>query len=138
MPLCRNLFQDIQVKRIVQSSDGNEMPGCPACSTNALNATQTRTCALLTYVCEKLTLAKQHGHRVFLYGASGSGKTRAVNCHFNGERTFLPSSCSTFSFDGFDARLHTCIFFDEYQVSNQSFKNNSTIYSYIKLFCASY
>lgn len=110
------IFQETQIKRIVQSSDDHRTNSCPACPLN--DQIRVNGCSLLTYVCEKMTEAREHGLRVYIYGASGTGKTRAVNCHFNEERIFLPSSCNTFSFDGFDARLHSCVFFDEFDVSN--------------------
>lgn len=103
-------MQDTQVERLLVASV-NQVSSCPACPSR-----QESVCSLMQYTCTKLRLAKELGHRVYIYGLSGSGKTTAVNQHFNEYRTFLPFSSETFGFDGFDSRLHSAIFFDEFKV----------------------
>lgn len=86
---------------------------CPSCPPDPISR-----CALANYVCQSLRDAKQHGLRIYLWGQSGFGKTRAVNSHFSEIRTFIPYCDKTFGFDGFEADLHSAIFFDEFKVSS--------------------
>lgn len=74
-------------------------------------------CALMAALCLKLRQAKEEGTRIYVWGESGSGKTRMVNAHYDEIRTFLPYDNNVFGFDGFDSALHSAIFFDEFKVS---------------------
>lgn len=107
-------FQDTQVQRLLEASSqilAQTQLTCPACPSR-----QESSCSLMRYACGKIREAKEEGHRLYLYGASGSGKTKMTQSHFHEYRTFLPYSNETFGFDGYDKRLHSCIFFDEFQV----------------------
>jgi hypothetical protein len=54
------------------------------------------------------------GAVIFVYGPTGSGKTRTMGLHFPSERVHRPTESQEFSMDGLDIKFHLAVFLDEW------------------------